>query len=332
MRRAGGLLALLAGLAAGPSGAEAPARSVLPPPRPAPAAEAEVTRAALVPMSSAMGIALLPVPQALALAPVPPALHPHPRPGSTATAIEGGAPDLPGLRPKPRPPAAYRPAEVVQPGALVAVSAAAVTRPLPRPENLPRLTHVAAAFRTQPVPEAITGRKGSVCGDPAIKGTTIPPITSKIRGCGLENGVAVTSVAGVALSQPATIDCATAIALRKWVETGIKPAVGKLGGGVARLEVAGHYTCRPRNGQRGAKISEHGHGKAIDISGITLANGVSLSVLKGWGDAQQGKILKAAHRSACGTFGTVLGPGSDGYHRDHIHVDTASYRSGSYCR
>jgi hypothetical protein len=26
-------------------------------------------------------------------------------------------------------------------------------------------------------------------------------------------------------------------------------------------------------------------------------------------------------RSACGRFNTVLGPGSDGYHENHVHVD-----------
>ena len=31
-------------------------------------------------------------------------------------------------------------------------------------------------------------------------------------------------------------------------------------------------------------------------------------------------------------FGTVLGPNSDRFHRDHFHFDMASYSSGAYCR
>ncbi len=89
---------------------------------------------------------------------------------------------------------------------------------------------------------------------------------------------------------------------------------------------------RSRNNRPGERISEHGRGRAIDISAIVLANGVAISVLKGWTERQHGRILKAAHRAACGPFGTVLGPSADAQHRDHLHLDTARYRSGSYCR
>jgi hypothetical protein len=34
-------------------------------------------------------------------------------------------------------------------------------------------------------------------------------------------------------------------------------------------------------------------------------------------------------RSACARFTTVLGPGSDGYHENHFHVDLAQ-RRGDY--
>ena len=33
-------------------------------------------------------------------------------------------------------------------------------------------------------------------------------------------------------------------------------------------------------------------------------------------------------KSVCTRFTTVLGPGSDGYHEDHIHIDLAERRSG----
>ena len=89
------------------------------------------------------------------------------------------------------------------------------------------------------------------------------------------------------------MDCTTAKALDKWVKGAVLPAVGRLGGGVASLQVAAHYACRPRNSVAGAKLSEHGMGHAIDISAINLKNGISLSVLKGWSDAVQGRILRA---------------------------------------
>jgi len=33
-------------------------------------------------------------------------------------------------------------------------------------------------------------------------------------------------------------------------------------------------------------------------------------------------------KSVCAHFTTVLGPGSDGYHENHIHVDLAERRGG----
>lgn len=234
------------------------------------------------------------------------------------------------VRPKARPPAAQRPAEIVQVSSGAPVASG--LRPLSRPDNLEAAIIKVAAVRSPSAPAGTGGRKGAVCGVPGIQGQTVAPIKGKVAGCGIDNPVQITAIDGVVLSQPAMMDCPTAIALNTWVQTGLKPAVGRLGGGVKELRVAGHYVCRPRNNQKGAKVSEHGRGKAIDISAITLANGVSISVLKGWRDRQHGAILKTAYKSACGPFGTTLGPGSDGYHEDHLHFDTASYRNGPYCR
>lgn len=175
-------------------------------------------------------------------------------------------------------------------------------------------------------------KSGGVCGDPKIKGTQVGSVPGRIRGCGVKQAVRITSVSGVALSTGAVMDCGTAKALRKWVDTGVKPAVGKRGGGVASLKVAAHYACRTRNNRKGAKISEHGKGRAIDISAITMRDGSQITVLKGWRSKRDRTALKRMHKAACGPFGTVLGPDADRYHQDHFHFDTARYRSGSYCK
>lgn len=180
---------------------------------------------------------------------------------------------------------------------------------------------VAAAPDPARKPKAGSG--GSVCGIPGLKGNQIKPIKAKVKGCGLVDGVEVTSVGGVQLSTPAQIDCPTAQALNNWVQGALVPAVGSAGGGVARLEIAASYVCRPRNNQRGNKISEHGRGRAVDISAITLENGQKISVLDDWGRGKGGRILKSIRKAACGPFTTVLGPGSDPHHRDHLHLDTA---------
>lgn len=173
---------------------------------------------------------------------------------------------------------------------------------------------------------------GGLCGDPMLVGEVLGKVPGRISGCGLDNAVRLQAVGNIRLSQTATINCETAKALKSWVQTGAEPAVGKMGGGLSGLRVVAHYACRTRNNQPGAKISEHGRGKAIDIAGVQLADGSEISVLNDWGGGKKGKALRAMHSAACGPFGTVLGPNSDRHHKDHFHFDTASYRSGSYCK
>ena len=236
-----------------------------------------------------------------------------------------------GLRPKSRPAvpeAAVSEAPAPrEPAAQMATSSH--LRPKERPAGLLKASssrpstasaiEAAPAIRAQPA-----SSKGSVCGVAAIKGKPIAPIKSRVNGCGLEDGVQVTSVSGVRLSMPATIDCTTAKALNKWVESALQPAYG---GKVVELKIAGHYVCRPRNHKKGAKVSEHGRGRAVDISGLVLSSGKTLRVLGGFD-----KTMRRAHKGACGIFGTTLGPGSDGYHEDHLHFDTARHSNGAYCR
>ncbi|MGH1577881.1 extensin family protein [Planktotalea sp.] len=174
--------------------------------------------------------------------------------------------------------------------------------------------------------------RGAVCGDPALQGDVVGMVPGRINGCGVKNAIKLRSVSGVTLSQSSIMDCTTAKALKTWVNGSAKPAFGNRGGGLTAIRVAAHYACRTRNNRKGAKISEHGKGRAIDISGFKMKNGEIITVLKGWRAASTSKALKRMHKGACGPFGTVLGPNADRYHQDHFHFDTARYRSGSYCR
>lgn len=251
-----------------------------------------------------------------------------------AVILAGGG----GLARSPRP--RLRPGRlmtIAQPAVVRSASARVATartpRPILRPDNLLRRHTVAASgMRTPPSETVYKSKRGAVCGVKAIRGEKLPPIPAKLKGCGLQDPVRVTEISGVKMSTPITVDCTTAKALQSWIERGAKPAVGRLGGGVSELKIAASYSCRTRNNKPGAKISEHGRGRAVDISAVILANGVALSVLKDWNNAAKGKVLKKMHKSACGPFGTVLGPSADKYHKDHFHFDTARYRSGSYCR
>jgi hypothetical protein len=167
-------------------------------------------------------------------------------------------------------------------------------------------------------------RKGSVCGVASIKGEEIARIKSKVGGCGVEDPVAITSVAGVRLSQTATVDCSIAKALNAWVDEVAQPAFN---GNLVEMRVAAHYICRSRNNIKGARVSEHGKGRAIDISAFILSNGKVLTVADNYN-----KLLRRIYKAGCGYFRTTLGPGSDGYHEDHFHFDTSARSGGAYCR
>ena len=172
---------------------------------------------------------------------------------------------------------------------------------------------------------------GGLCGDPLLVGEAIGDIPGP-GGCGVENAVRLRSVGHIGLSQPATIECGTAKALKQWLQVAAVPAVGAKGGGIGELRVAAHYACRTRNHKRGARLSEHAKGRAIDISAIHLRDGTQVTVLNDWRSKTYGPDLKTMHSRACGIFGTVLGPGSDGHHEDHFHFDIAQHGNGPYCR
>ncbi|MGN6573832.1 MAG: extensin family protein, partial [Pseudolabrys sp.] len=80
-----------------------------------------------------------------------------------------------------------------------------------------------------------------------------------------------------------------------------------------------------RNRVAGAKVSEHGKGNAIDVRGFILADKRKIVLT----DVAEPKDLREGLRdSACRRFTTVLGPGSDAYHEQHIHLDVLERRAG----
>ena len=226
--------------------------------------------------------------------------------------------------------------EDVYPVALPSLAPEISLRPMLRRGDITR--NAAVSVRpavARPLPRGAVPQSsvGKVCRDRDLRGIVVGSVPGKLKGCGIaRDGIKLYSVSGVALSQPAVMNCDTARAIKTWVEGGMARAVGRYGGGVEEIKVAAGYSCRTRNHKPGAKISEHGKGNAVDFSGFYLANGDEISVLKDWGKGRKGRILKDMHRRACGPFGTVLGPESDRYHKDHFHFDIARHRGGPYCR
>lgn len=160
--------------------------------------------------------------------------------------------------------------------------------------------------------------------------------------CGLTMPLKVTALAGgtVSLNTTQTIGCPMTAALDRWVSEVVQPiAMARFGQPVVQVKSMGAYSCRPMNNQSGARLSEHGFGNAIDIGGFVLRDGHEITVVKAWtkGTDQEQAFLREAHAGACGLFTTVLGPGSNAFHYNHIHLDLAMHGNTStgprrYCK
>jgi hypothetical protein len=135
----------------------------------------------------------------------------------------------------------------------------------------------------------------------------------------------------VALTPAATLRCEMAEAIVHWVREDVAAAVQAFGSPLRSLDNYASYHCRGRNNIVGAKLSEHGRANALDIRSIRLGDGRQLGLTDPHVERDFRERMK---RSACDRFSTVLGPGSDGYHEDHVHVDLQERRRGRFamCR
>lgn len=152
--------------------------------------------------------------------------------------------------------------------------------------------------------------------------------------CGLTKPFKVTALQGgaVAFNATATLDCPMVAELDQWLVDVVQPsAQARFGQNIVQINSMGSYACRGMNNQSGAQLSEHSFGNALDIGGFVLADGRQISLVQDWwrGDDQTRAFLMDIHRGSCEHFSTVLSPGSNAFHYNHIHVDLAMHgRSG----
>ena len=127
----------------------------------------------------------------------------------------------------------------------------------------------------------------------------------------------------VAVKPAATLACPIVSVLDHWLTETVQPAAQRwFGQRVVEIKQISAYSCRGMNGNPSAHISEHAFGNALDIAAFTLADGRHVSVKDGWhGLPEEQGFLRDVEAGACQQFTTVLAPGSNVYHYDHIHVD-----------
>lgn len=178
----------------------------------------------------------------------------------------------------------------------------------------------------------------------AVRASPYVQVARRFSGpsaCGIETPLKVSGALGgrVAIIPTATINCPLTAALDRWIQNSVQPAAYRqFGSQVIEIKQIASYGCRGRNNSHRGHLSEHAYGNALDVAAFKLANGQEIIVARDWnrGTARAQAFLAEVFTGACATFYTVLGPGSDRFHYNHIHVDllvTNVSRNGShYCR
>jgi hypothetical protein len=222
---------------------------------------------------------------------------------------------------------------------------ASVPLPKPRPAEAPTME----SSKPEPEKPAAEKRPPAEPDKPVEQAAPAPPQPSACRlaltdaiaiapsipdikgagGCGGEDLVRLEAVVlpdkrRVSVKPAAILRCAMATEIADWIRTDMVPLAASLGSAISDLDNFDSFECRGRNRVAGAKLSEHGRANALDVRGLKLANGQSISLTD---RTVSRETRETVLHSVCERFSTVLGPGSDWYHEDHIHLDLMERRN-----
>ncbi|QDF36517.1 extensin family protein [Bradyrhizobium symbiodeficiens] len=225
-----------------------------------------------------------------------------------------------------------------------AVHSARIPLPRPRPEEAPK-----ASGEAPPEPDGkpLADKPGadkpaeaaappekpvSACRLALTEEIAIAPSIPDIRGpgaCGGEDLVRLEAIVlpdkrKVTVKPAAILRCTMASAIADWLRKDMAPLATSLGSTIGELDNFDSFECRGRNRVAGALLSEHGKANALDVRGIKMANGQSISLTD---RTISREVREQVLHSVCSRFSTVLGPGSDWYHEDHVHLDLVQRRN-----
>lgn len=149
-----------------------------------------------------------------------------------------------------------------------------------------------------------------------------------VRGAVRIIGGDVTPLAGA----DSVMQCPLALRYVIWDRQVLRPAARALGSAPASVQSYGTYSCRRIYGstESADRPSEHARANALDVGGVVLKDGRTISVLEGWdGQGPNGPaaatFLRRLRDGACQVFSTVLTPDYNAAHANHLHLDGAPY-------
>jgi hypothetical protein len=149
------------------------------------------------------------------------------------------------------------------------------------------------------------------------------------NACAVQDTVLVSSLPdGLALSPVSIMTCSMAENLVRWAREVVAAEADRhLQSKPAKLLIGTSYQCRDQ--RSGGKLSEHAFGNAVDVMGLEFDKRAPLVVGTHAEGSPEAAFQDAVRKGACPVFTTVLGPGSDSDHGDHLHLDMRA-RKGDY--
>lgn len=187
-----------------------------------------------------------------------------------------------------------------------------------------------AAWRDQAEAACMSSRQVQLSSYVSLRGKPIDgPGT-----CGMQQPLKVTALqnGSVSLTSPALLACPVVATTDQWFAEVVQPAaMNILGAQVIEIR-SGSYSCRAmNNGTATTRTSEHAFGNAVDVFSFRLNDNRVVTVKEGWrGSPEEQNFLREIFVGACNYFGTVLGPGADPMHYDHLHIDLARHSKGRH--
>jgi Extensin-like protein C-terminus len=238
----------------------------------------------------------------------------------------GNAPRWPISQPPPAPPQSSYPDHAMRQPGYGAASGGPISLTAPgvasQEDEIELPAEGMPGLREPPVREPYPGAQAYPPRDrysapyPAPQSDSLPRL-------GPAQGNPVSAFGPVSVRPAATLACPIVSALDRWLADSVQPAALRwFGARVVEIKQISAYSCRGRNGDGTKRISEHAFGNALDIAAFVFADGRRVVVEHGWrGLPEEQAFLRDVQATACHQFTTVLAPGSNAAHYNHIHVD-----------
>lgn len=153
-----------------------------------------------------------------------------------------------------------------------------------------------------------------------------PPVHD--NACKIDNPVIVSALPnGVQLAPDSLMECSLAEALTRWSsDVALPRAKEHFQSEITKVLIGTSYQCRDQSS--GSKLSEHAFGNGVDVMGLEFDNREPLTIGSHAEGSSEAAFQSAIRKDACPIFTTVLGPGADADHSDHLHLDMRVRKDG----